>query len=83
VTENPQAEALPVNIEVRVRLRAIAIPEADGGFSVIVPALPGCFTEADTVEEVARNVREAAEGWLYAGHERDKTEALRIALGES
>jgi predicted RNase H-like HicB family nuclease len=81
--ENTQADVQPVTIELRVRLRAIAIPEVDGGFSVIVPALPGCFTDADTIEEAVRNVREAAELWLSASHERDKAEALRIALGES
>jgi len=30
---------------------AIFHPEADGGFSVVVPDLDGCFTEGDTLEE--------------------------------
>ncbi len=30
-----------------------------GGYSVAVPALPGCFTHGDTVDEALREVREA------------------------
>ncbi len=35
------------------------IPEKDGGYSVIVPALPGCNTQGDTFSEAERNAREA------------------------
>ena len=31
----------------------------DGGFTVTVPALPGCITEGDTREEALANAREA------------------------
>jgi len=43
-------------------------PEA-GGFSAEVPALPGCFTQGETLEEVRANLREAAEGWLAVAHD--------------
>ena len=35
---------------------AIAIPEAGCGYSIVVPALPGCVTEAETIEEARENV---------------------------
>ncbi len=35
------------------------IPAEEGGFTVEVPALPGCVTEGDTFEEAERNAREA------------------------
>ncbi|QQR79884.1 MAG: type II toxin-antitoxin system HicB family antitoxin [Deltaproteobacteria bacterium] len=36
------------------------IPEEDGkGYYVIVPALPGCFSQGATVEEALKNVKEA------------------------
>ncbi|MDE2106399.1 MAG: type II toxin-antitoxin system HicB family antitoxin [Patescibacteria group bacterium] len=54
----------PIKVTVTIEITAYAYAEADGGYSVIVPALPGCFSEADSVEEIAANVREAAEGWL-------------------
>ncbi|MDP9372913.1 MAG: type II toxin-antitoxin system HicB family antitoxin [Chloroflexota bacterium] len=31
----------------------------EGGYTVTVPALPGCITEGDTVEEALTNAREA------------------------
>lgn len=31
----------------------------DGGYTVTVPALPGCLSEGDTVEEALANAREA------------------------
>jgi predicted RNase H-like HicB family nuclease len=67
----------PITVEVTVRLQAIAIPERDGGFSIAVPALPGCYSAAETVEKVSGNVIEAAEGWLAAQHDRAKAETVR------
>jgi predicted RNase H-like HicB family nuclease len=40
-----------------------AEPEA-GGFSVSVPALRGCHSQGDTLEEALANVREAIELYL-------------------
>jgi predicted RNase H-like HicB family nuclease len=35
-------------------------PDPDeGGFTVLVPALPGCITEGDTREEAIANAKEA------------------------
>ncbi len=36
-------------------------PDAECGYTAIVPALPGVVTEGDTLEEVFANVREAIE----------------------
>ena len=36
----------------------------DFGYWAEVPALPGCFTQGETVEEVQVRIREAIEGWL-------------------
>jgi predicted RNase H-like HicB family nuclease len=93
VTKDPEAVPAPApapvtwpgqvfTVEVKVRLQALAIPEPDGGYSVLVPALPGCVTQADTLEEIQSNLIEAAEGWLATGHEINKEEDLRIARGE-
>jgi predicted RNase H-like HicB family nuclease len=38
--------------------------EPEGGYSVEVPELPGCFTEGDTQEEALKNAREAIECYL-------------------
>lgn len=38
--------------------------EADGGFVVSVPVLPGCVSQGDTREEAMANIREAIEVYL-------------------
>jgi predicted RNase H-like HicB family nuclease len=36
------------------------IPEEDGkGYYVVVPALPGCFSQGRTVEEAMKNAKES------------------------
>jgi predicted RNase H-like HicB family nuclease len=39
--------------------RILLTPEEEGGFSVSVPALPGCFTQGETIEEAMEMAREA------------------------
>ena len=38
----------------------------EGGFWVNVPALPGCYSQGETVDEALGNVREAIELYLEA-----------------
>jgi len=53
-----------------VNLTAVVHPEPDvGGFSAEIPALPGCYTQGETLEEVRANLREAAEAWLNSAHD--------------
>ena len=47
-----------------MNVKVILEPSEDGGFTAIVPALPGCISEGDTREEALRNVREAIELYL-------------------
>jgi predicted RNase H-like HicB family nuclease len=43
----------------------VVVHEADeGGYWAEVPAIPGCATQGDTMEEVVRNIHEAIEGCL-------------------
>ena len=39
-------------------------PEAEGGFSVFVPALPGCASQGETREEALAMITEAIELYL-------------------
>lgn len=45
-------------------LKAIIHEAEEGGFWAEVPALPGCVTQGDTLEQVTANLREAIAGWL-------------------
>jgi predicted RNase H-like HicB family nuclease len=62
--------APPIAVDVAVILTAIVRPEPDvGGYSASIPALPGCHTQGETLDEVRANLREAAEGWLAVAHD--------------
>lgn len=43
---------------------AVFLEEDDGGYSVSVPSLPGCFSQGDTFEKAMANVKEAIELYL-------------------
>lgn len=60
-------------------MTAIVRPEEEGGFSAEVPALPGCFTEGETLEELRDNLREAADGWLKAHQDLASADLFREA----
>ena len=49
-----------MNIKVRVH------EAEEGGFWAEVPALPGCVSQGETLEETIANIREAIAGWLDA-----------------
>jgi predicted RNase H-like HicB family nuclease len=47
-----------------VKLQVVLEPSDEGGYTVYVPALPGCISEGDTLDEAMRNIREAIELYL-------------------
>ncbi len=65
---------------------AIVIHEdPDGGFWAEVPALPGCYSQGETVDELKHNIREAISGALEVlkeeGREPDsKIQILDVAV---
>lgn len=47
------------------RYTGLLYPEVEeGGYSVVVPTLPGCITMGATIEEGLANAREAIDGYL-------------------
>lgn len=47
-----------------MKLQVILEPSSEGGYTAIVPSLPGCISEGDTREETLNNIREAIELYL-------------------
>ncbi len=54
-------------------LKAIIHPAEEGGYWAEIPALPGCVTQGESIDEVMANLKEAVGGWLEAG---DPTETI-------
>lgn len=46
------------------RYTTIIERQPDGGYHVFCPALPGCRTEGDTLEEALENIKEAIEVYI-------------------
>lgn len=59
-------------------LKAVIHAAEEGGYWAEVPALPGCFTQGETMDEIRANIREAIEGWLMA----EDTAAQSVSEGE-
>lgn len=47
-----------------MKIKVILEPSDEGGYTVYVPALPGCISEGETVEEALANIQEAIELYL-------------------
>lgn len=45
--------------------QVVLIPDNEvGGYTVIVPSLPGCISEGDTIDEALANIREAIDLYI-------------------
>ncbi|MDP3026584.1 MAG: type II toxin-antitoxin system HicB family antitoxin [Nanoarchaeota archaeon] len=42
-----------------MELKIVLEEQEEGGYTVFVPALPGCISEGDTLEEAINNIKEA------------------------
>ncbi len=50
----------------------------DGGFNVSCPALSGCHSQGETVEEAIQNIHDAIQGCMDALNDRTKSSEGRI-----
>jgi len=48
-------------------VKAVVHTAEEGGFWAEVPALPGCVTQAETMEELRVNLEDAIKLWFEAG----------------
>ncbi len=47
-----------------MKLKIFLEPSEEGGYTAVVPSLPGCISEGNTKEEALKNIREAIELYL-------------------
>ena len=58
-----------------MKIRAICARSRGRGYWAEVPAIPGCATQAETLDELMQNLREAIEGCLSVEVEPPKKTA--------
>lgn len=67
-----------------MKIKVIVHKAEEGGFWAEVPALPGCVSQGETMDEIRNNIREAIELWLEAGEDlpidRNQSEVLEMAV---
>ena len=47
-----------------MKLKVVLEPQEEGGFTVYVPALPGCISQGETKDEAIANIQEAIQLYL-------------------
>lgn len=47
-----------------MKMKVVVHEAEEGGYWATVPALPGCVSEGETLEEMLANIREAIECYL-------------------
>jgi len=55
----------------------VLLEDETGGYVAIVPALPGCHTQGNTLTEVMENVKEAIDLYVETLTEQEKKDFLR------
>ncbi len=55
----------------------VIIEDETGGYIAFVPALPGCHTQGDGLEELMENTKEAIELYMETLTEEEKKDLLR------
>jgi predicted RNase H-like HicB family nuclease len=66
-----------------MKFNLILEPAEEGGYTIYVPALPGCISEGETKEEAINNIREAIELYLEPSEDDmvfDKAERYEVIL---
>jgi predicted RNase H-like HicB family nuclease len=67
-----------------MKIKVVVHEAEEGGFWGEVPAIPGCVSQGETVEELLQNLQEAIEGCLSVDVATPKTgnndRILEIAL---
>ena len=55
-----------------MKIKVVVHEAEEGGFWAEVPAIPGCATQGDTLDELMSNIHEAVEGCLSVDVEEPK-----------
>ena len=67
-----------------MKIKVILEPSDEGGYTAIVPGLPGCISEGNSREEALANIKEAIQLYLEPVEDdlipESRAEVVEIAL---
>ncbi|MEZ5278625.1 MAG: type II toxin-antitoxin system HicB family antitoxin [Opitutaceae bacterium] len=67
-----------------MKLKVVVHKAEEGGFWAQVPAIPGCVSQGDSMDELRKNVLEAIEGCLSVEFDGDPgddvSEVIEVAV---
>jgi len=65
-----------------MELTVVLEPQKEGGYTVFVPALPGCISQGENKKDALKNIREAIELYLEPSTEEmsSKTSSELVKL---
>ena len=71
--------------EAAMKFKVLAHRAEEGGYWAEVPAIKGCFSQGETIDELLENIREAIQGCLIVLNERQirlekDTELYEVAV---
>lgn len=58
----------------------VVLHKEGNGYWAEVPALKGCFTQGETIEEIQENIKDAINAWFSVDIPNDGDEVISIAL---
>jgi len=58
------------DMQAKMKYRIVLEPQEEGGYTVYVPALPGCLSQGETTEEAMANIKEAIIVYLESLRDR-------------
>jgi len=58
----------------------VVLHKEENGYWAEVPALKGCFSHGETIEEITENIKEAIEAWFSVDIPESDGEVISLAL---
>jgi predicted RNase H-like HicB family nuclease len=61
-----------------MKIKVVVHEAEEGGYWGEVPALPGCASQGETIDDLMQNLHEAVEGYLSADVETERLAGERV-----